>query len=482
LNRLDGSANDKGNGISANARGSYLLHNKGNWPVVKFSAEATYYKELSKSGWNNLVSYFDSGVNSYQEQFRNELTENQNYSFDVGVVRSLGKGFYLEPSVNIGTDNQQLNRKQSLQPQEVGVIDSLSPDFSRQYSWMRPGISLQKSSKKKQMNLGVDVESGLLLTTNYVFVLPSLNWQNEYGNSKRINFNYTSDINAPTAEQLMPVVNNANPVQRYIGNSTLRPEYAHNVRLGWLWFDQFSFTSLFTNISGRYTHDKVNVARIINADLTQVISPVNTSDNYKADARIELSRPVRKLGITVDFSINEGYERGISPINNIANTTDVFNHTARISFGNRKKEKWDVQVGGSIELSDIHYSVNKALNNSFNNTSAFTELSYRPTDKWYFMASADVTRYNSNSFSQSVTVPLVKSEASYYFLKANRGVLSLEGYDLLNQNKGLQRVGELNFYRETRSNVLGRYFMLSFKYRLNKLGGGGEKLDIQVKK
>ena len=52
----------------------------------------------------------------------------------------------------------------------------------------------------------------------------------------------------------------------------------------------------------------------------------------------------------------------------------------------------------------------------------------------------------------------------------------------MNQNKGLQRVGELNFYRETRSNVLGRYFMLSFKYRLNKLGGGGEKLDIQVKK
>jgi hypothetical protein len=480
LNRLDGSTRDNGSGINATARGSYLFHTKSKWPVIKLSGEAKYNKELTNTEWSNLFTLIDSGITRTEDQYRNDFNQGQVYSLNAGVVRSLGKGFYMEPSVNVGTDYQQLNRKQSLQPDEVDVIDSLSRDFSRRYNWVRPGINLQKSSSKKQLNIGAGVESGTMAGHDYMFILPSADWQNEYGANKRLNFSYNSAVNTPDAEQMMPVVNNANPVQRYVGNLQLRPEYVHNLRAGWLWFDQFSFTSLFTNISGRYTHDKIVVARTINSDLTQELVPVNTTDNYRLDGRVEFSRPVKKLKLNMELSVNESYERGISPVNGINNATDVFNHNLQVSFSNRKKEKWDARLGGSVELSDIKYSVNKNLDNSYNTLTAFTEISFRPTDNWNIMTSADLTQYSANSFSQSVTIPLVKAEVSYYFMKAKRGVLTLEGFDLLNQNKGLQRTGELNFYRETRSNVLGRYFLLSFKYRLNKLGSGGEKMDIKV--
>ena len=491
LNRFENTSTAKGNGITAKARGGYVKQMDSKWEVLKASAEMNYGRDLTKSEWNNITSFLDSGLKQQYNQFRDDTRDNLSYSGEVSAVRSLGKGLYVEPGFAAGNNIQKLKRKQGILPGESALIDSLSPDFVRKYSWLRPGVGLQRNRNKKQLHMSVDVEMGYLTpelsgiknnTADYVYVLPSFEWQNEYSNSKRLGVSYNATVNTPTAEQMLPVFDNANAIQKYIGNTALKPEYAHAARMNWIWFDQFSFTSLFTNLAVRYTKDKINLSRTINSDLTQIITPVNTLDNYNVDANVEFTKPIRKLGVTFDIALHEGYERGISPVNSVQNVTDVFNHDITITLGNRKKEKWDVQVGGKLGLSDITYSVDKSLNNNFNNLSGFTEISYRPADKWYFMASADITKYNANSFSQGVVIPIIRAEASYYFLKANRGVLTLEGFDLLNRNTGIQQAGELNYFRETRSNVIGRYFLLSFKYRLNKLGTNKEQVNIQIKK
>ena len=41
------------------------------------------------------------------------------------------------------------------------------------------------------------------------------------------------------------------------------------------------------------------------------------------------------------------------------------------------------------------------------------------------------------------------------------------------RNQNVQRISELNLLRETRSNTIGPYLMLSFKYRLNKAARKG---------
>jgi hypothetical protein len=283
---------------------------------------------------------------------------------------------------------------------------------------------------------------------------------------------------------MLTMPNNANPLELYVGSDKLKPEYTHNANLNWIWFDQFTFTSLFANIGGRYTKDKINTGRFVNSDLVQIIQPVNVDYNYDVHGGMEFSRPVRKLGLNVDIELNERYEKGLSPINGAENSTATFNHQLKLTLGNRKKEKIDVQVGGSVDVSDVKYSISKSFNNRFYNYSAFSEVSYRPTDHWYFMVSADVTQYNAQTFNNAVIIPLLKAEASYYFLKGNRGVLTVDGFDLLNKNQSLQRMSELNFLQQTRANIIGRYFMLSFKYRLSKTGGSspnGGGIDIKVK-
>lgn len=224
---------------------------------------------------------------------------------------------------------------------------------------------------------------------------------------------------------------------------------------------------------------------MLSNNLAQFNSLVNVPDDYTAGMSLQFGRPVSKLGIKINTGLNERFNKSINMVNGVENITTSFTHELRLGAGNRKKEKWDVEAGGSISMTDAKYSIQQSLNNIYYNTGGYAELSYRPNDHWYIMLAADVTSYNARSFQNAVIIPLLRSEISYYFMKGNRGVLTLEGFDLLNGNKGLQRISQQNYLAEIRSDIIGQYFMLSFKYRLNKTGKKGEamldEIDINVR-
>lgn len=493
FNTVDSRTNANGMGLTGNAGITYLRRFKGKWSVLNLSANGNYDRKLTNTEWRNLTRFFSNGGNTINDwQFQDNTMETQEYSAGVYAINKLGKGYMLQPELRAGVDNAHMIRLQGTPPNEADIIDSLSPDFRRNYTYIRPELNLRKNTENIQYSIGLGYEAGFMqpqlsgstqyALRQYGYILPSFMWQNEYSRGKRISFRYNSEVAAPAVDRMQPVPNITSPVSRFVGNVNLKPEYTHQVNANWMWFDQFSFTSLFTNLSGRYTRDKIQTAQYINPDLSRVNTVVNTPDFYNARANIEFSKPVRKLGITTSIDLSENFESGTALVNGVNNHTTVFTHGIELTFGNRKKEKWDIQIGGTASISDAKYSIDNSLNNRFFNLTGFTEISYRPSDHWYFMAAADVTQYNARSFENAVTIPILKSEISYYFLKANRGVLTLEGFDLLNQNKGLERISQLNYLSEIRSNTIGRYFMLSFKYRLSQTGKdnpGGFDINIR---
>jgi hypothetical protein len=280
---------------------------------------------------------------------------------------------------------------------------------------------------------------------------------------------------------LLPVVNNINPLMLTFGNRSLKPEYSHETYFNWWLFDQFSFTSLFTSLDFKYTHNKINWSQTINDSLGQTMTLVNVPYDYSASASIDFSTPLRKLGLTLHTSLRENWNQGITYVNHIENINTNLTHRLTVSFDNRKKEKWDVNLGVSFTLTDARYSVQESLNNRYFDLAYFGELRFTPNEHWSFGASTDVTNYNARTFNDVVNIPLIGAEINYYFLKNNRGVLTLSGFDLLNKNTGIERVSELNYLRETRSNIIGRYVLLSFKYRLNKLKDQSG-IDVKLKK
>lgn len=490
FNKLQSQTNDNGNDVDGKVDVSYLQRYKGRWPVFKVFGNGSFNKGLTRTQWDNATTYFDNMHQTlYDDQYRDDHTDKLVYSLGTSVVRALGNSYYLEPELTAANDDDHIMRAQGYMPREAGSIDSLSPDYRRTFRWLKPALGLRRSTDKVQFNAGLDLQLASLGSSlpgtdeqakGYYYLLPSVLWQKEYGIGRNIGLSYNSAVAAPSAQQMLPLANTVNPLFVNSGNRSLRPEYSHTFNANWLRFDQFSSTSLFANLTLRYTHDKINWARRVDAGLAQYATLVNVPDDYDLHGRAEFSTPVRKLGIDVSLSLDEQYDRGTSLVNDVYNTNNTFTHGFELTVGNRKKEQWDASLSSFINISDSKYSIEQSLNNTFYNYGGTAQLSWRPGDHWYLMTSCDLNIYDAKSFDEPVSIPLLKAEASWYFLKAKRAVLTLDAFDILNRNTGITRISQLNYLQEKRSNIIGRYFMLSFKYRLNKVGGDPEHSGIHI--
>jgi hypothetical protein len=307
-----------------------------------------------------------------------------------------------------------------------------------------------------------------------------MNWEKEYKSQRRLGLYYNAYVKTPSSYELLPVANGLNPLQVYAGNAGLRPEYVHSANARWWIFDRFSMTSFFAGINARYTHDKVSYARTVLPDLSQRLTMVNVPDDYAADANIDFSTPLRKLKLNLVLNLKESWNRGISIVNQVQNVNTNLTHSGTVSVNNRKKEKWDASAGFNISYTDARYSLQSSMNNTYYQYDYFSEISFMPSAAFNFLVSADVTSYRGSHFKGSVNIPLLKAEVKYYFMKDKRGTLSLEAFDLLNKNKGIQRVSELNYLQERHSTIIRQYFLISFKYKLNKFDPNqGIKIDIK---
>jgi len=175
----------------------------------------------------------------------------------------------------------------------------------------------------------------------------------------------------------------------------------------------------------------------------------------------------------------ETWNRGLNLVNDVTNTYNTLGHRYSLSADNRKKKKWDVASGIGASVTNTKYDIQESLNSRYFDLSWFADIRYTPSEKWHMEVTADVTNYSDLGLVESIRVPLLRAQISYFFLAHNRGVLTLSGHDLLDRNQNVQRISELNYLRETRSNTMGRYVMLTFKYRLSKLARkGGIEVDV----
>lgn len=480
INDLYRNSADLSDRLSGNVSGTYLKKIYEGSTILKFNSIGSYSSSNSETDFENQTNFYSPDIVEIINQFQDNSNIAYNYSGSLSLTQKLFGAFYLDLAMRGGNSNEVLNRTQGDIATVDVPIDALSPDFEKSNTWLRPGITLKRNMEKSTLSLAVDYNMGQYSTTlntetpldkEYKYFQPRLSWQYRYKTGRRMMLRYSSAANLPSANQLLPVVNNFNSLSLFYGNENLNPEFKHSLSANWWVFDQFSFTTLLTSVRVNYTKDKINYSRTVFDNLAQEIRLVNVDSDFSANGNIDFSTPIRALGIKTNINFQESYNRGINIVNTVENEIINIGHKASLSFDNRKKEKWDINTGVGISLTDARYSIQESLNNIYFDLSWFGEIAYLPNDKINFFLTADVTNYTAQSFEESQLVPLLGAEVSYFFLKNNRASLTLAAHDLLNKNTGIRRVSEMNYLQEKTSNIIGRYFMLSLKYRLNKFGG-----------
>jgi hypothetical protein len=491
FNDLKSLRSNSGNGYSLGASATYLAKWEGNWKLLKIAADISSRTKDQNSSWSNSQTFYQPFLLENENRYLNESESSLNYSASTSLTRSLGKRSLMIPAIKGGRKTEKLDIELGNSDAERLLIDSLSSDIESEYEWIRPSLTYRYNTMKTQLSLSAQLETGSRYSKMMMerriderinYFTPRLSWQYEYRKGRDLSAGYETDVNVPQAAQLYPSSYNSNSLQRVYGNRNLKSEYSHAVYLHSMIFDQFSFTSLFTGLSARYTRDKINWSRTVDEQLNQVLTLVNVKDDYTARGNAEFKTPIRKLKLNISIDFQERWNQGINSVNGIENINTNYSHSLSLKLDNRKKQKWDIAVGAGLDYTQARYSIGQELNNDYFSINYFSELSFTPNDKWNFHFSADVTEYKAKSFRKSQTIPMLNASLNRYLLKNGRLVIGLEVHDILDENSGIQRISELNYLQEKNSNTIGRYLMLNLKFRLNKFSRkGGGNVDIDIK-
>jgi hypothetical protein len=423
------------------------------------------------------------------QNIRKTGSQNATGGFTAGTLIKIAGRWYVNPRFKLNYVNDHFTRELKKGDPGEDIIDSLSPSINREYTQLIPVASLRYTSKKTKISAGTEVlfattsntmPDSLSVKDSYSRLMPFFNWEYNYRTGRRLSINYSVSVIEPDITSLVPVSDNTNPQYYIFGNRSLKPESRHDLFANWMLFDQFSQTSLFTSIGGSYTLDKIGYSLTISDDLVQIDRLINTGKESSVRADIEFTTPLRFAGVNMHVELVGNYKLGEGTVNNITSATDNFRRDIGLRFTNRKTDQWNIEAGGKITFNTSSRELPETITNRFTRYNYYGTVEYIPSQKWHFNVNADVDRYSSESFGDAITVPLVTASASYNFLKNNRGMLKLSGFDLLDKNKGISRISEFNFLTESRSNIIRRYVMLSFSYRLNP-GSSNDRIDIRMK-
>jgi Lhr-like helicase len=167
-------------------------------------------------------------------------------------------------------------------------------------------------------------------------------------------------------------------------------------------------------------------------------------------------------------------------VNTVENQYDRLVNRVDVTIENRKKEVLDIMVGASFSNTTTKYKLESQMDQQFLTQQYYTDISVDFAKTWTIGTSFDYNIYSGAAFAEEQTIPLWRASLSKFFLKNQKGQLTLSVFDILNQNQGINRNSELNYIQEERIRAIGRYVMLSFTYSLSGFGNENNGISIET--
>jgi uncharacterized membrane protein YgcG len=311
---------------------------------------------------------------------------------------------------------------------------------------------------------------------NFVNFFPTANFNYYIGTRKSIRFNYHGNTQAPTITQLQNVIDSSNQLQLQSGNPYLKQQFTQNFGLSYKSFNpnNFMFLSMDLNFS---TISNMIVNQIITLDKAQMIIPVNTNGSYNSSLYVTTGIPLVKVAsgkkspLNLNLTTSARFNRGVSILDSIKNFSNSWVLNERFNFNLNVKEKLDLGASANVTYNTTTYTVNKtqdikyfSYHYSLDATYSFFKTYMLSSDFDFFVNTGRSSGFNQN-------VPLWNASVAKRLFKKQNGEVRFSVLDILNQNKSITTTTGDNWVQDTRTQVLQRFFMVSFMYNLGKFGG-----------
>lgn len=388
-------------------------------------------------GWDNYLSRLDHPLDNYLDESLSRYSEYKNYIHEIQLM------------LRVIREKYRLNVGVMVQPQKTRFI---------------------------QRYQGINTDT----VRNVVNVTPTLDFRYRFSKLSNLRINYRGTTSQPSMTDLLDIRDDSDPLNITMGNPGLKPSFTNTLRLFFNNYTQEHQRATMVHLN--YSNTRNSISNMVTYDEEtggRTTRPENINGNWNISGALMFNTALDSVGYwTVSTFTNVRYNNYVGYLaldqypgsrKNTTKTTTI-GEQLTASFRN----SWlEVSLDGSVD-----YTHTRNLLQSQNNLDTWQFAYggyfslYLP---WGMSLSTDLhqnSRRGYNDSSMNTNELIWNMQLSQSFLKGNALTVSLQLYDILNEQSNFSRTINAMQRSDTRYNSINSYAMLHAVYRVNIFGGG----------
>lgn len=464
---------------------------KGKYLSLVFENEngTTADKNYVKS---NTIFYQGSVPDDNRNQFNNSKNRTANYRTEFEFTQPITDSLQVKLGLEY-KNNKDSNNRNSFDfdntTQDYSVANALlTNEFNSLERTFSPstGLVFTRNKFNIDLNMGTNIINfnndanylNVNSALNKNYLIPSIRAYGGYRftKSRNIWFNYNYDYSLPSAKQLLPIEDLANPLNTFIGNSDLDLNKYHNFYFSYRDFDYATRSGYGTYMGGNFYDNQVVSSVSYDANRKRTTTYDNVAGTYNSWFGVYWNKSFKKEAHKYRFELRANNNFGLSKgfTDNQLYNAKTYTFSPRVSFTYDYGELLTINPSYNYSYNKTNYTnyvVDKASN--FTHKFNLQVTSYWPKN-WTFGNDFGYN-YNSNiaaGFKKDFY--LWNTSLSYSFFE-KKLMAKVKVYDLLNQNQSATRTISATSIRDEENVVLKRYVMFSLTYKIEKFAGKEKK-------
>lgn len=476
--------NEKGSSL-----GLTMQYSEGRGKNEAFSVSSTTYYQLQDEWGNDSVLY--------RNQYYDSPNRNRKFSLGLVLTQPLHKSLRAQLSYKFRRENQNNDRNtynlsrffdgtddEPLytlpEGYEAAYTDSLSNRSRSHTTAHEVALHLNYTDRTWEINAGLSVvperqsldqktgrmQADTLRTSVNYYPAVTVLWHKK---KTRVQLSYEGDTKQPGLTELLTLTDNSDPLNITRGNPSLRPSYNQRVRL------EARDTKIGLNGDMTWANTVNSVTRAVtyNTQTGGIESyPVNVNGNWNARATVRYQKRIKRR-FSVTARTGASFSQNVSLINEGQQEMPERSTTHNTTLNANLRLGYQPQWGGFDLTSDWRF---RHSTNLLRETGDYTR-DYRLGVNAYadlpggiqLRSDVDYSFRNGTNITPGEDDQVVwNASLSWRFLKQKKAELSFYWADILSQKKNFTRSVSSSGLSERHTQQIGRWFMLSFKYRFNK--------------
>ncbi|MGI6223141.1 MAG: outer membrane beta-barrel protein [Prevotella sp.] len=448
------------------------------------SAELTYSEPLWKATFLQFIYGFDYSYNK---------SDRSTYDFS-----NLGEDFFSSIDPKYRTWDNYLN----LLPNSLESYYDQSLSRFAQYRTYSHDLELMFRMVRAKYNFNVGIMVNPQMTkfvqdyqgvkvdtvrhvTNFT---PTLDFRYRFSKESNLRINYRGTTTQPSMTDLLDITDDSDPLNVTKGNPGLKPSFTQTLRFFYnnnnvthyqqVWASWLNFSTTRNSISNMVTYDEQTGGR--------TTQPQNINGQWSLNGGLMFNTALDSAGYwNVNTNTMLGYQNYVGYVNLDQSATAQKNNTRDFTVSERLagsyRNDWlEVELDGSLNYRHSRNDLQSTSNSDVWQFAYGINLNLQAP--WGTTLVTDLHENSRRGYSDASlnTNELIWNvQLSQSFLKGKPLTLSLQFYDILNEQSNFSRAITAMQRSDTEYNAINSYVMFHAIYRLNIFGGKEAREQMQ---